>query len=97
MLDNLKTLRPTHIWLGLGTPRQHFLAPLLAKNLPGTVVIGVGAAFDFLSGHVAESPKWVSKIGMEWLYRLSREPRRLTKRYLICFFGLLWIWIKGGF
>jgi N-acetylglucosaminyldiphosphoundecaprenol N-acetyl-beta-D-mannosaminyltransferase len=70
------------LWVGLGTPRQdyvvHRLAPLL--DLP---IVPVGAAFDFWSGAVAEAPAFLHGSGLEWVYRLSREPRRLWRRYLI--------------
>jgi N-acetylglucosaminyldiphosphoundecaprenol N-acetyl-beta-D-mannosaminyltransferase len=70
------------LWVGLGTPRQdyvvHRLAPLL--DMP---IVPVGAAFDFWSGAVAEAPEFLHGSGFEWMYRLSREPRRLWRRYLI--------------
>jgi N-acetylglucosaminyldiphosphoundecaprenol N-acetyl-beta-D-mannosaminyltransferase len=70
------------LWIGLGTPRQdyvvHRLAPLL--DIP---IVPVGAAFDFWSGAVPEAPAFLHGSGFEWVYRLSREPRRLWRRYLI--------------
>jgi N-acetylglucosaminyldiphosphoundecaprenol N-acetyl-beta-D-mannosaminyltransferase len=70
------------LWIGLGTPRQdyvvHRIAPLL--DMP---VVPVGAAFDFWSGAVPEAPAFLHGSGFEWMYRLSREPRRLWRRYLI--------------
>jgi N-acetylglucosaminyldiphosphoundecaprenol N-acetyl-beta-D-mannosaminyltransferase len=48
-----------------------------------TVMIGVGAAFDFLSGEVSQAPGWMMALGLEWVYRLSQEPGRLWRRYLI--------------
>lgn len=46
-------------------------------------MLGVGASFDFYAGNVKEAPKWMGKLGLEWLYRLMQEPKRLWKRYLI--------------
>jgi N-acetylglucosaminyldiphosphoundecaprenol N-acetyl-beta-D-mannosaminyltransferase len=70
------------LWIGLGTPRQdylvHHLAPLL--SMP---VVPVGAAFDFWSGAIKEAPRFLQGSGLEWVYRLAREPRRLWRRYLI--------------
>jgi N-acetylglucosaminyldiphosphoundecaprenol N-acetyl-beta-D-mannosaminyltransferase len=70
------------LWIGLGTPRQdyvvHRLAPVL--DIP---IVPVGAAFDMWSGAVPEAPAFLHGSGFEWIYRLSREPRRLWKRYLI--------------
>lgn len=53
-----------------------------AEHLPGVALVGVGAAFDFLSGRVRQAPPWVQRAGLEWLFRLSQEPRRLWRRYL---------------
>jgi N-acetylglucosaminyldiphosphoundecaprenol N-acetyl-beta-D-mannosaminyltransferase len=70
------------LWIGLGTPKQDFVAQKLAQmtRLP---TLCVGAAFDFYSGNKSESPRVMSYIGLEWLFRLFQEPRRLWKRYLI--------------
>lgn len=50
--------------------------------LKAPVLIGVGAAFDFYSGLIRQAPRWVQRSGLEWLYRLANEPKRLGKRYL---------------
>lgn len=70
------------VWVGLGTPKQDFEAARLAERLPVTAV-AVGAAFDFVAETVREAPTLITKCGMEWAYRLFREPRRLWRRYLI--------------
>lgn len=70
------------LWVGLGTPRQDYLVPRLAKRVPMPVV-PVGAAFDFWAGAVEEAPQWLHGSGLEWVHRLTREPRRLWKRYLL--------------
>lgn len=70
------------VWVGLGTPKQELFMAEHAPHLPGTVAMGVGAAFDVLTGRIARAPRWLTTIGLEWLYRLIREPRRLTRRYL---------------
>jgi N-acetylglucosaminyldiphosphoundecaprenol N-acetyl-beta-D-mannosaminyltransferase len=57
----------------------------MAEYLPkldATLMIGVGAAFDFLSGRVTQAPRWMQRSGLEWVYRLCSEPRRLAGRYL---------------
>lgn len=51
-------------------------------RLAATVMLGVGAAFDFHAGRVRQAPRWIQRSGFEWLYRLAAEPRRLWKRYL---------------
>ena len=73
--------RPDIFWVGLSTPKQEkFMAEFLPK-LDATLMIGVGAAFDFHSGRVRQAPRWMQRSGLEWLYRLGSEPRRLAKRY----------------
>lgn len=69
------------VWVGLGTPKQDFEARRLAQALP-VVALAVGAAFDFSAGTLKEAPTWMRGVGLEWLYRLVREPRRLWRRYL---------------
>lgn len=69
------------IFVGLGCPKQERWMAENKSRVDG-LLIGVGAAFDFISGAVKPSPPWVHKIGLEWLYRLVSEPRRLWRRYL---------------
>lgn len=73
--------RPDLFWVGLGVPaREQFMAECLPK-LDTTIMLGVGAAFDLLSGRVRQAPRWVQRGGLEWLFRLGMEPRRLAPRY----------------
>lgn len=74
--------RPDIIWVGLSTPKQeNFMASTLS-SLDVPVMIGIGAAFDLISGKVRQSPRWIQRSGFEWLFRLIQEPRRLWRRYL---------------
>ena len=78
----IATARPDIIWVGLSTPKQErFMAETLS-DLDTAIMIGIGAAFDLISGKVRQSPRWIQCSGFEWLYRLIQEPRRLWKRYL---------------
>lgn len=70
------------VWVGLGAPKQDWAVTGLAARTTARCV-AVGAAFDFLAGTVAEAPRWIQRAGMEWLFRLACEPRRLWRRYLI--------------
>jgi N-acetylglucosaminyldiphosphoundecaprenol N-acetyl-beta-D-mannosaminyltransferase len=73
--------KPDIFWVGLSTPKQEkFMAEFLPK-LDATLMVGVGAAFDFHSGRVKQAPRWMQRSGLEWLFRLGSEPRRLAKRY----------------
>lgn len=69
------------VWVGLGAPKQEIWMRAQADKIPA-ILIGVGAAFDLLPGIIPEAPAWIQAIGMEWLYRLCKEPRRLWRRYL---------------
>ncbi|MDB6174712.1 MAG: hypothetical protein JWL59_4023 [Chthoniobacteraceae bacterium] len=78
----VREARPDIVWVGLSTPKQErFMAEYLSL-LEVTLMVGVGAAFDFHSGRVRQAPRWVQRSGFEWLYRMACEPRRLARRYL---------------
>jgi N-acetylglucosaminyldiphosphoundecaprenol N-acetyl-beta-D-mannosaminyltransferase len=70
------------VWCGIGSPRQEKWVWRMRERLEAPVLAAVGAAFDFISGRVCQAPPWMQRRGLEWLYRLSREPRRLGPRYL---------------
>lgn len=70
------------VWVGLGTPKQDREVARLARAT-GLVAVAVGAAFDFAAGTLREAPAWMRRLGLEWLFRLLMEPRRLWRRYLI--------------
>jgi N-acetylglucosaminyldiphosphoundecaprenol N-acetyl-beta-D-mannosaminyltransferase len=71
------------LWVGLGAPKQELWMAEAARHLPGIFLFGVGAAFDFHAGTLKRAPVGWGKLGLEWLYRLLQEPRRLWKRYLV--------------
>lgn len=70
------------LFMGLGCPKQENWMAAHRGRVPA-VMLGVGASFDFYAGNVKESPQWLQNIGLEWLYRLAQEPRRLWHRYLV--------------
>jgi N-acetylglucosaminyldiphosphoundecaprenol N-acetyl-beta-D-mannosaminyltransferase len=70
------------VWVGLGTPKQDFWMRDHVGRIEGATLIGVGAAFDFHAGTVAEAPKWMQRSGLQWLHRIASEPGRLGRRYL---------------
>lgn len=82
LAERVRDSGATVVWVGLGTPRQDYLVHRLAP-LVGVPVVPVGAAFDFWSGAVREAPRFVQGTGLEWIFRLASEPRRLWRRYLI--------------
>ena len=78
------------VWVGLGCPKQERWLYTHRKQLPAAVYFGVGAAFNFHAGLVKQAPAWVRAHGLEWFYRLCKEPRRLFKRYLVHNTRFLW-------
>lgn len=70
------------VWVALGCPRQERWMARMRPRIPA-VLLGVGAAFDFLAGEVRRAPPWMQRAGLEWLHRLAQEPRRLGRRYLV--------------
>jgi N-acetylglucosaminyldiphosphoundecaprenol N-acetyl-beta-D-mannosaminyltransferase len=73
---------PDIVWVGLGTPKQERFMAGPGRALHAGLLIGVGAAFDFHAGRVRQAPRWIQRSGLEWLFRLALEPRRLGRRYL---------------
>ena len=80
------------VWVGMGTPKQDLLVRHFAEVSP-LVFVAVGAAFDFIAGTKRQAPTWVQRVGLEWLFRLAIEPRRLARRYIVYnmrFLRLMW-------
>ena len=75
--------RPDFVWVGLGTPKQDKWMAQHVGKIDATALLGVGAAFDFVSGAKARAPLWMQRSGLEWLFRLITEPRRLAPRYFV--------------
>jgi N-acetylglucosaminyldiphosphoundecaprenol N-acetyl-beta-D-mannosaminyltransferase len=80
-IESINTSKADIVWVGLSTPKQErWMAAHLGRIQP-PVMIGVGAAFDFLSGRKPQAPRWMQRSGLEWLFRLASEPGRLWPRY----------------
>lgn len=79
--DMINHARPDVVWVGLSTPRQELWMARFRPRLEAPVLIGVGAAFDYNTGGIRRAPAWMQKSGLEWLFRLVQEPKRLWKRY----------------
>jgi len=77
--------------VGLGNPKQELFIQRNADNLPGIVAIGLGGTFNFVSGRVNRAPRWIQRLGLEWVYRIIQEPRRLFLRYFTDAFMLAWL------
>jgi N-acetylglucosaminyldiphosphoundecaprenol N-acetyl-beta-D-mannosaminyltransferase len=83
LVDRINASAPHVLWIGLGSPKQEFWAAEHEARLDVPVILPVGAAFDFHSGRVRRAPRWMHHAGLEWLFRLVAEPRRLWRRYLV--------------
>jgi N-acetylglucosaminyldiphosphoundecaprenol N-acetyl-beta-D-mannosaminyltransferase len=83
VVRRIREARPDVVWVGLSTPKQEHWMANHVERLGGPVLIGVGAAFDFHAGTKRQAPRWMQRSGLEWLFRLLSEPRRLYRRYLV--------------
>lgn len=81
-VERLAEAEPQVLFVGLGSPKQDQWMAAHAADLPRTVMVGVGQAIDVLGGFQPAAPAWMTRIGLEWAYRLAHEPRRLARRYL---------------
>lgn len=77
----INNLKPDFVWVGLGAPKQEKWMSL-HKNRINSLMIGVGAGFDYYADKIKRAPNWMQKNNLEWLYRLIQDPKRLLKRYL---------------
>lgn len=83
IIEMINEAQPDILWVGLGSPKQDFWMSQNRAKLSVPVMLGVGAAFDFLSGIKPQAPRWMQRSGFEWFFRLCCEPRRLWKRYIV--------------
>ncbi|MBU1112922.1 MAG: WecB/TagA/CpsF family glycosyltransferase, partial [Candidatus Omnitrophica bacterium] len=93
-INIINQAHPDLVWVGLGTPKQQLWMYEYKDKLKVPVLVGTGAAFDFLAGSKAQAPRWMRDNGLEWVFRLVTEPRRLWKRYLIGNSVFLWLFLK---
>jgi N-acetylglucosaminyldiphosphoundecaprenol N-acetyl-beta-D-mannosaminyltransferase len=82
VIEEINRSHPDIVWAGIGVPKQEKWMARLRPHLEASVLVGVGAAFDFHAGLVPQAPNWLQAAGLEWAYRLAHEPRRLWRRYL---------------
>lgn len=94
-LARIDAAAPDLLWIGLGAPKQELWMGRQRDRLEVPVMLGVGAAFDFLSGAKPQAPTWMRRHGLEWLFRLASEPRRLAKRYAVHNSRFLWRLLRG--
>lgn len=83
VLQQIAAFGPDVLMVGMGMPRQEIWVAERLEALPGCVILNVGAAFDYEAGVQKAAPRWMGRAGLEWLYRLACDPRRLFRRYVI--------------
>ena len=79
----LATARPDIVFVALGFPKQELLMAELRRHFPHVWFVGCGGALSMVAGHIPRAPRWMQAAGLEWCHRLTREPKRLARRYLI--------------
>jgi N-acetylglucosaminyldiphosphoundecaprenol N-acetyl-beta-D-mannosaminyltransferase len=82
-VERLARAKPDLVFVCLGAPKQELFSDRNRQNLAPAVLVGFGAAVDFAAGTLPRAPAWMSRAGLEWAFRLAREPRRLAARYLL--------------
>lgn len=89
LAEEVNSLKPTFFWCGLGAPKQERIMALLQPHLEATISLGVGLAFEYLAETVKRAPHWMHKNGLEWVYRLSKQPERITYKSMKTLFNIL--------
>lgn len=83
IVESVRAARPDIVLVALGAPKQELFIHEVRAALAPAVLLGIGASLDFVAGAVPRAPAWMSRSGLEWLYRLTREPKRLWRRYFL--------------
>lgn len=89
VIQKITNARPDFVWVGLGAPKQEIWMAYHQYKIPG-LMVGVGAAFDYLAGNILRAPNWMQKANLEWFYRLCQDPKRLFKRYFVTNTSFIW-------
>ncbi len=93
VVEHIRQARPDLLCVAMGSPRQELFLHRWKQQLELPFLMGVGGSFDVVAGVVRRAPLWMQRAGLEWLFRLAQEPRRLWRRYLVddmAFFRLVW-------
>ena len=91
--QEIRKSRADLLFIGISTPKQERWMFEHRQNFPGVTMIGVGAAFDFHAGCTPQAPGWMQRLGLEWFFRLSTEPGRLWRRYLLVTPRFIPLWL----
>ena len=93
--EEINELHPDFLWVGIGAPKQEMWMWDHQEKIQGSVMLGVGAGFDFFAGTLDKAPKWMEKASLEWFFRLVKEPKRLWRRYVLGGFKYLYYSIEA--
>lgn len=91
--DMINLAKPDILWVGLGSPKQDVWISEHREKIRGTIMVASGATFDFFSGRIKQAPQWIRESGFEWLYRLTKDFRRLWVRYTV--FNIIFLVMFG--
>ncbi len=83
VLARIREAKPHLILVALGCPKQELWMDQNAADYAPALALGIGATLDFIAGKVTRAPRWMSQVGVEWVYRLFQEPKRMYQRYLV--------------
>ena len=100
IIERINAAKPDILFVALGNPKQELWIGRNLEKLDVAVVIGIGGTFNFIAGKVKRAPKWMQKCGLEWIYRIVQEPKRLWRRYtygLVKFSWLSLLHLFGGY
>ena len=90
----MESAHPDIVLFALGAPKQELLMHRWSSGDVAPVMLGIGASLDFIAGKVKRAPRWMSEAGLEWLFRLAQDPKRLAKRYLVQDMGIIPIFLR---
>lgn len=93
LADRINRTNPDFVWVALGAPRQEEFCYRNEGRIKG-LMVGVGGAFNVISGVIDEAPRWMQNVGLEWFFRFMKEPKRLFKRYMVTNSKFLWYLMK---
>lgn len=94
IINKINTTKPDFLWVGLGAPKQEVWM-YNHRNIISSIMVGVGAGFEYHAGKLKRAPVWIQKLSLEWLYRLTQQPRKLFKRYLFTNIRFMFYIISG--
>ena len=94
LLDHINATKPDILFVALGNPKEELWMGRHVGQLNVGVTMGVGGSFNFLAGRVKRAPKWMQRHGLEWVFRVWQEPKRLWKRYVYGLFKFSWLSLR---